>query len=46
MSYGSMSNDDGIFTIPDAEYRGLIEGNPDNKRLIKEAEDICASGFV
>lgn len=37
MSYGSMSNDDGIFTIPDTEYRALIAKNPDNKRLIKIA---------
>jgi hypothetical protein len=37
MSYGSMSNDDGIFTIPDAEYRALIAESPDIKRLIKIA---------
>lgn len=37
MSYGSMSNDDGIFTVSDAEYRALIAQNPDNKRLIKVA---------
>ena len=37
MSYGSMSNDDGIFTVPDAEYRALVAENPDNKRLIKIA---------
>lgn len=37
MSYGSMSNDDGIFTVPDAEYRALVNENPDNRRLMKIA---------
>jgi hypothetical protein len=37
MSYGSMSNDDGIFTVSDAEYRALIAQNPASERLIKVA---------
>lgn len=37
MCYGSMSNDDGIFNIPSAEYESLIKANPQNKQVIKLA---------
>jgi hypothetical protein len=35
MSYGSMSNDDGLFTVEDADYRVLIEADSGNKEIIK-----------
>lgn len=35
MTYGSMSNDNGEFTIDDGEYRSLIAANKDNEQIIK-----------
>ena len=35
MSYGSMSNDNGLFTISEANHIKYVNRNPDNKSLIK-----------
>ena len=35
MSYGSMSNDNGEFTLSDEKYRSNIHANPSNKSIIK-----------
>jgi hypothetical protein len=37
MIYGSMSNDDGEFTISDTEYRRNISKNPANAAIIKKS---------
>ena len=35
MSYGSMSNDNGLFTIPLSEYYNVIASHPNSKNYIK-----------